>query len=146
MRHAFLAFIFFASSVTASPADNGIVSKPSRNSVPETIAKLESVLKEKGVTIFAKIDHAAEAGKAGMKMRPAQLLIFGNPKGGTPVMNAAPSAGIDLPLKALVWQDAQNKVWLSYNSPEYLQRRHQIPGDVMKPIAGIDGLVEQALK
>lgn len=146
MRHAFLATLFFASSMTAIAADNGLVSKPSPHSVQATIAQLESVLKEKGITVFAKIDHAAEAEKAGMKMRPAQLLIFGNPKGGTPVMNAAPSAGIDLPLKALVWQDVQGKVWLSYNSPEYLQKRHKIPQDVMQPIAGIGGLVEQALK
>jgi uncharacterized protein (DUF302 family) len=146
MRQVLLAFLFFVASTTAMAADNGIISKPSQYSVPETIGRLESVLKEKGITVFVKIDHAAEADKAGLKMRPAQLLIFGNPKGGTPVMNAAPVAAIDLPLKALAWQDAQGKVWLSYNSPEYLKERHKLPDNVMKPIVGIGELVEQALK
>jgi uncharacterized protein (DUF302 family) len=146
MRHGFLAFILFAAAATAMGRDNGIVSKPSPYSVSETIARLESILKEKSITVFAKIDHAAEAGKAGLEMRPAQLLVFGNPKGGTPVMNAVPVSAIDLPLKVLAWQDEKGKVWLSYNSPEYLKERHKLPDDVMTPIAGIVDLVEQVLK
>jgi uncharacterized protein (DUF302 family) len=91
----------------------GFVSKPSQHSVPETIQRLSALLKSKGVAIFAFIDHSGEAEKAGLKMRPTQLLIFGNPKAGTPLMVAAPSTAIDLPLKALAWEDAQGKVWLS---------------------------------
>src|ERR1035441_9914814 len=116
--------------------DRGIIDIPSSYSVPETLARLQSILKEKGVMVFALIDHSGEAAKAGLEMRPTQLLIFGNPKGGTPLMVAAPSVAIDLPLKALAWQDAQGKVWLSYNAPEYLQERHGIPVDLLKNIAG----------
>src|ERR1039458_1135217 len=87
--------------------DRGIIDIPSSYSVPETLARLQSILKEKGVMVFALIDHSGEAAKAGLEMRPTQLLIFGNPKGGTPLMVAAPSVAIDLPLKALAWQDAQ---------------------------------------
>jgi len=99
----------------------------------------------KGVAIFALIDHSGEAEKAGLKMRPTQLLIFGNPKGGTPLMLAAPSTAIDLPLKALVWEDADGKVWLSYNSPDYLQQRHGFPVDLEKNIAAIEPLLAQAV-
>src|ERR1035441_334352 len=112
--------------------DRGIIDIPSSYSVPETLARLQSILKEKGVTVFALVDHSGEAAKAGLEMRPTQLLIFGNPKGGTPLMVAAPSVAIDLPLKALAWQDAQGKVWLSYNAPEYLQERHGIPAALLK--------------
>ncbi|MGA3197142.1 MAG: DUF302 domain-containing protein, partial [Terriglobales bacterium] len=115
---------------------SGIVDLPSRYSVPETLARLQSILKEKGVTVFALIDHSGEAAKVGLEMRPTQLLIFGSPKAGTPLMVAAPSVAIDLPLKALAWQDAEGKVWLSYNAPEYLQQRHGIPPDLLKNIAG----------
>jgi len=124
----------------------GIIDIPSRYSVPETLARLQSILKEKGVTVFALIDHSGEAAKAGLEMRPTQLLIFGNPKGGTPLMVAAPSVAIDLPLKALAWQDAQGKVWLSYNAPEYLQERHGIPADLLKNIAGPAALLQKAVE
>jgi len=110
----------------------GFISKPSQHSVPETIQRLGTILKSKGVAIFALVDHSGEAEKAGLKMRPTQLLIFGNPKAGTPLMVAAPSTAIDLPLKALAWEDAEGKVWLSYNSPEYLQQRHGFPADLDK--------------
>jgi len=123
---------------------SGIVDLPSRHSVPETIARLQSLLKENGVNVFALVDHSGEAAKVGLEMRPTQLLIFGNPKGGTPLMVAAPSAAIDLPLKALAWQDAQGKVWLSYNAPEYLQQRHGIPADLVKNIAGPAALLKKA--
>ncbi|HSY59201.1 MAG TPA: DUF302 domain-containing protein [Terriglobales bacterium] len=123
----------------------GFVSKPSKHSVPETIARLSAILKTKGIAIFALVDHSGEADKAGLKMRPTQLLIFGNPKGGTPLMLAAPSVAIDLPLKALVWQDEEGKVWLSFNSPDYLQQRHGFPADLEKNISVIEPLLDQAL-
>ena len=123
----------------------GYISKLSPHSVPETIQRLSALLKSKGVAIFALIDHRGEAEKAGLKMRPTQLLIFGNPKGGTPLMLAAPSTAIDLPLKALVWEDADGKVWLSYNSPDYLQQRHGFPADLEKNIAAIEPLLAQAV-
>ena len=126
--------------------DRGIIDIPSPYSVPETLARLQSILKEKGVTVFALIDHSGEAAKAGLEMRPTQLLIFGNPKGGTPLMVAAPSVAIDLPLKALAWQDAQGKVWLSYNAPEYLLQRHGIPADLLKNIAGPGALLQKAVE
>ncbi len=124
----------------------GIVDLPSRYSVPETLARLQALLKENGVSVFALVDHSGEAAKVGLEMRPTQLLIFGNPKGGTPLMVAAPSVAIDLPLKALAWQDAQGKVWLSYNSPEYLQQRHGIPADLLKNIAGPAALLRKAVE
>jgi uncharacterized protein (DUF302 family) len=125
---------------------SGIVDLPSRYSVPETLARLQSILKEKGVTVFALIDHSGEAAKVGLEMRPTQLLIFGSPKAGTPLMVAAPSVAIDLPLKALAWQDAEGKVWLSYNAPEYLQQRHGIPPDLLKNIAGPAALLQKAVE
>ena len=126
--------------------DGGIVNLTSRYSVPETLARLEAILKEKGITVFARVDHSGEAEKAGLKMRPTQLLIFGSPKGGTPLMVAAPSVAIDLPLKALAAQDEQGLVWLSYNSPEYLQQRHGIPQDLLKNIAGVGALIQKAVE
>jgi uncharacterized protein (DUF302 family) len=126
--------------------DNGIVDVFSRYSVPETLARLQAVLKDKGMTVFALIDHSGEAKKVGLKMRPTQLLIFGSPKGGTPLMVAAPRLAIDLPLKALAWQDEQGQVWLSYNSPEYLQQRHGFPADLLKNIAGVGALIQKAVE
>lgn len=125
---------------------SGIVDVASRYSVPETLARLQTILKEKGMTVFALVDHSGEAEKAGLAMRPTQLLIFGSPKGGTPLMVAAPRLAIDLPLKALAWQDEAGQVWLSYNSPEYLQQRHGFPVDLMKNIAGVAGLVQKAVE
>ena len=124
----------------------GIVDLPSRYSVSETLARLQVLLKENGVSVFALVEHSGEAAKVGLEMRPTQLLIFGNPKGGTPLMVAAPSVAIDLPLKALAWQDAQGKVWLSYNAPEYLQQRHNIPADLLKNIAGPAALLRKAVE
>ena len=99
----------------------GIIDTPSNHSVDETVERLTGILVTKGVTLFALIDHSGEAERAGMKMPPTKLLIFGNPKGGTPLMLAAPSIAIDLPLKLLIWEDSQGKVRISYNSLEYLQ-------------------------
>lgn len=126
--------------------DRGIIDIPSPYSVPETLARVEALLKEKGLAIFARIDHSGEAEKVGLKMRPTQLLIFGSPKAGTPLMVAAPSLAIDLPVKALAWEDGQEKVWLSYNAPEYLEQRHGIPADLMKNIAGAGALLEKAVE
>jgi uncharacterized protein (DUF302 family) len=125
---------------------SGIIDLPSPYTVPETLARLQTILKEKGVNVSALVDHSGEAAKAGLEMPPTQLLIFGNPKGGTPLMVAAPSTAIDLPLKALAWQDAQGKVWLSYNSPEYLQLRHGFPAELLKNISGIGALIHKAVE
>jgi uncharacterized protein (DUF302 family) len=126
--------------------ENGLVHVASSHSVPETLNKLKSTIEARGLKIFALIDHSGEAEKAGLKMRPTELLIFGSPKGGTPLMVAAPTLAIDLPLKTLVWEDADGKVWVSYNSPDYLQQRHGIPADLVKNIAGVGALVEKALE
>jgi uncharacterized protein (DUF302 family) len=127
-----------------SLADSGVISKRANHSVDETVGKLESILKAKGVTLFALIDHSGEAEKVGMKMKPTRLMIFGNPDAGTPLMLAAPSIAIDLPLKILVWEDAEEKVWISYNSAEYLQERHKIPGELIQNIAVVEGLAAKA--
>ena len=126
--------------------ENGIVDVASRYSVPETLARLQTILEEKSIKIFALIDHSGEAEKSGLSMRPAQVLIFGNPKGGTPLMVAAPRTAIDLPLKALAWQDEEGKVWLSYNSPEYLRERHGFPAELVKNIDGISALIQKAVE
>src|ERR1700691_3095686 len=126
--------------------DNGIIDVPSRYSVPDTLARLQAILKEKGMMVFAVIDHSGEAANAGLEMRPTQLLIFGSPKGGTPLMVAAPRLAIDLPLKALAWRDEKGQVWLSYNSPEYLQQRHGFPTDLLKNIAGVSALIQKAVE
>jgi uncharacterized protein (DUF302 family) len=120
--------------------NNGIVDLPSRHSVDEALGKLQAVLQGKGIAVFALIDHSGEAAKVGMKMRPTKLLIFGNPKGGTPLMLASPSIAIDLPLKILVWEDDQGKVWVSYESPEYLAERHRLPQDLAQNIGFIKTL------
>ena len=129
-----------------STADNGILQRPSNHSVDETVKRLKGILQARGLTLFALVDHSGEAEKVGMKMLPTKLLIFGSPKGGTPVMMAAPSIAIDLPLKVLIWEDSQGRVWVSYNSPEYLAKRHAVPDDLVKNIAGVEMLVQEMLK
>ena len=126
------------------PTNKGIVDKPSNHSVDQTVERLEGILQSKGITLFALIDHSGEAEKAGMKMPPTRLLIFGNPAVGTPVMLAAPSIAIDLPLKILVSEDSEGAVWLSWNSPEYLQQRHGVPADLVKNIGVAAALAENA--
>jgi uncharacterized protein (DUF302 family) len=121
-------------------ANNGIVNQPSMHSVDDTLGKLQHILEAKGIAVFALVDHSGEAAKVGMKMRPTKLLIFGNPKGGTPLMLAAPSIAIDLPLKILIWQDDQEKVWVSYNTPEYLAERHGLPSNLAQNIGFIETL------
>ena len=128
----------------ATAANNGIVHLASNHSVDQTVEKLTSILQAKGVNLFALVDHSGEAEKVGMKMRPTKLLIFGSPKAGTPLMQAAPSIAIDLPLKVLVWEDADGKVWLSYNSPEYLEQRHGLPHDLLQNIAVVAPLAAKA--
>jgi len=122
----------------------GIITKPSNHSVQQTVAKFTGLLQAKGITLFAQIDHSGEAAKVGMTMPPTKLLIFGNPKAGTPLMLAAPSVAIDLPLKILVWQDAQGKAWVSYNSPAYLEERHGLPRALMPNIAVTEALASAA--
>jgi uncharacterized protein (DUF302 family) len=126
--------------------ENGLVHLSSPHSVPETVERLESILRSKNLAIFARIDHSAEAAKVGLTMRPSQLILFGSPKSGTPLMVASPTLAIDLPLKALVWEDSEGKIWLTHNSPEYLKRRHQIPHDLLKNISGAGALFEKALE
>ena len=122
----------------------GIIDKPSNHTVDETVSRLKDMLKAKGVTLFALVDHSGEAEKVGMKMRPTKLLIFGSPKAGTPLMLADPHAALDLPLKILVWEDGEGKVWLSYNSPEYLKQRYGLPQDLLQNIAVVDGVAAKA--
>ena len=122
----------------------GIVDLPTNHSVEETVARIQSILREKNITLFALVDHSGEAAKVGMKMPPTKLLIFGSPKAGTPLMLAAPSIALDLPLKLLVWQDEAGKVWISYNSPEYLRARHHLPQELVPNIAVIGGLAQKA--
>jgi len=128
----------------APGAADGIISKPSHHSVDQTVDKLKSILEARGVTLFALVDHSGEAAKAGLNMRPTKLLIFGNPRAGTPVMLAAPSIAIDLPLKILVWEDDRGRVWLSYNDPAYLQRRHGVPQQLLQNIAAAETLAALA--
>ena len=124
------------------PMNSGIVNVPSQHTVDETVASLQKMLEAKGIKLFAFIDHSGEAEKAGMHMRPTKLVIFGSPKAGTPLMIASPSSAIDLPLKLLIWEDADGKTWISHNSPEYLQERHRIPAELAQNIAVIKGLAE----
>ncbi len=129
--------------MTSNP-ENGMVTIPSHQSVDRTVKNLEEILQTKGVKLFALIDHSGEAEKAGMQMRPTKLLIFGNPKAGTPLMIASPSIAMDLPLKVLVWEDADGKVWISYNAPAYLQARHRVPQELVQNIAVVEALAMKA--
>ena len=135
-----------AVSLFASAAD-GLVSLKSPHSVQATMDRLESIVEDKGLNVFARIDHAAGAEKVGQSLRPTQLLIFGNPKGGTPFMQCAQSVGIDLPLKALVWEDEAGQVWLGYNTPSYIAERHVV-GDcavVPKLSKALEGMTKAAV-
>jgi uncharacterized protein (DUF302 family) len=126
--------------------DNGLIHLSSRHTVLETLTRLERIVQAKGLTILTRIDHSGDAAKAGLKMQPTELLIFGNAKSGTPVMIASPSVAIDLPLKALVWQDDAGNVWISYNSPDYLKERHAIPDNLLQNIAGIGPICQEAVR
>ena len=117
--------------------NNGIVNLPSKYSAVETIDRLQALLHDKGIKVFARIDQAAEAEAVGLTMRPTILLIFGDPRAGTPLMNAHPALAMDLPLKTLAWEDQEGKVWLSYNSPAYLQARYNLPEPPFVPVAAL---------
>jgi uncharacterized protein (DUF302 family) len=127
-----------------STSNNGIISKPSNHSVDETADKLKGILQAKGVMLFALVDHSGEAEKAGLKMPPTKLLIFGNPKAGTPLMLASPSAAIDLPLKILIAEGADGKVSVSYDDPIYLKDRHNLPDNLLQNIAVVETLAAKA--
>jgi uncharacterized protein (DUF302 family) len=127
-------------------ADHGFASVPSSHSVDETLTKLKEMLAAKGVTLFALIDHSGEAEKVQLKMPPTKLLIFGSPKAGTPVMLAAPTIAIDLPLKILVWEDKDGKTWISYNTPDFLESRHGVPHELIKNLAVVEALASNAAK
>jgi uncharacterized protein (DUF302 family) len=122
----------------------GIVDRPSNHSVEQTVERLKYILQSKGVTLFAVIDHSGEAEKVGLQMPPTKLLIFGNPRAGTPLMLAAPSCAIDLPLKILIWEDTKGKVWVSYNSPAYLLERHGLPPELLQNITVVETLAMKA--
>jgi uncharacterized protein (DUF302 family) len=124
----------------------GLVQVPSRYSVNDTVKRLQAAFTEKGLEVFALIDHSGQAQKVGLEMRPTKVLIFGSPKAGTPLMVAAPSLAIDLPLKALVAEDAGGKVWVTYNSPEYLQQRHGVPEELIKNLAGAGTLIGKVVE
>ena len=128
----------------STPNANGIVTIASRHSVDQTVDRLEELLRTKGVKLFALVDHSGEAEKAGMRMPRTKLLIFGNPKAGTPLMLSSPAIAIDLPLKILVAEDAAGAVWISYNSPEYLRNRHGFPPELLPNIAVIEALAANA--
>jgi uncharacterized protein (DUF302 family) len=127
-----------------SNPDSGIVTILSHHSVEQTVQKIQELLHAKQVKLFALVDHSGEAESVGLHMPPTKLLIFGNPKAGTPVMLAAPSAAIDLPLKILVSEDGAGKVWISYNSPAYLQTRHGFPQDLLQNLAVVETLAQKA--
>ena len=126
--------------------ENGLVQAASHYSLDETIKRLQTAFGEKGLQVFAVVDHSGEAAKVGLKMRPTKVLIFGSPKGGTPLMVAVPSLAFDLPLKALVAEDAEGKVWVTYNSPEYLRERHGVPQDLIKNLAGAGVVIGKAVE
>jgi uncharacterized protein (DUF302 family) len=130
------------SSPTAS--DTGVVRMACADSVPETVARLEALLKERGVLIFARIDFSGDAARAGLQMRPEQMLIFGNPRAGTPLMQTEALAGLDLPVKALIFEDAAGKAWIAWNDPQYIVRRHALPATLAANLAAVVPLIERA--
>ncbi len=142
-RRTIAALTFLSAPLIASAAD-GLITVASPHSVKVTMDRLETIVKERGLNVFARVDHAGGASKVGKTLRPTELLIFGNPQGGTPFLECAQSVGIDLPLKALVWEDAAAKVWLGYNDTAFLAARHEVPtcaaaANLGKAVAGIAG-------
>ncbi len=136
MRQIFYTITAFLLLTSLANADNGLISVKSSHEAKATADRLENALKQKGMTVFARINHAAGAQKVGKKLRPTELIVFGNPKVGTPLMQCRQSTAIDLPQKALIWEDGDGQVWLSYNDPNYLVERHGITGcdEVVKKI------------
>ena len=137
MQKLFFTIIAGLLLTTSTYAAGGLISVKSAHDVKTTADRLENMLEQKGMTVFIRIDHEQGARKIGQELRPTELIIFGNPQVGTPLMQCARSVGIDLPQKALIWQDAQGQVWLSYNDPNFLVERHQITGcdEVIKKVA-----------
>jgi uncharacterized protein (DUF302 family) len=146
MKQLIAALLLLAAPLATQAADPGMQIRPSPYPVADTLDRLEAVLQAKGVKVFARVDHSAEAQAAGLALPPTQLLIFGNPKAGTPLMQAAPTIGLDLPMKVLVWQDAQGQVQVAWNSPDYLIQRHGLEVTATASLAPISGLVDAALK
>jgi uncharacterized protein (DUF302 family) len=128
-----------------NPTEPHLKTVPSRYPVGETIDRIDAAVKAQGMTVFARVDHAGEAARVGLTMRPTQLLVFGNPRGGTPIMVARPTAAIDLPLKALAWEDENGKVWLTYNAVGLLHERHDVPADLEAKLAPAGGLLERTV-
>jgi uncharacterized protein (DUF302 family) len=122
----------------------GVVDVRSHHSVPEILDRLVSVLEKRGLMVFARIDFSGDAERAGLAMRPMQMLLFGSPKAGTPILIAAPRAGLDLPLRALAWEDADGTVWVSTNAPEHLASRHGLTPDLVARVAGAGALITSA--
>ena len=145
MLRSLLIFILAMLPFGSLSAADGIATRPSAYSVAETVDRLEAVLRSRNITVFARIDHAAEASKVGLTMPPTQLLIFGNPRGGTPLMLAAPMIAIDLPLKVLVWRDSAGKVSVSYNTADFLRQRYGLNDDQAKTLGAVEALVAAAL-
>jgi uncharacterized protein (DUF302 family) len=121
-------------------AEDGLITVASRQAVGPALARIEAALKAAGVTVFARIDHAAGAAQVGLAMPPMTVLIFGNPQAGTPLMQAQPTVGLDLPLKLLVWEDRDGRTWLTYSDPAWIAGRHGLPADT-PPVRGIAGLL-----
>jgi uncharacterized protein (DUF302 family) len=137
-----LAGLALSLAATLATAADGLVAIKSPYTAKETMDRFEATAKQRGLSVFARIDHAAGAAKVGKTLRPTEVLIFGNPQGGTPFMECAQSVGIDLPLKALVWEDAASQVWLGYNDPDYLAKRHGVAtcpaaAGIAKALAGL---------
>ena len=131
--------------MSANESDKGIKVLAASSGVDATLDRLESLAKQRGLTVFARINFAKDAAAAGLSMQPTQLLILGSPAAGTPLMVAAPGTALDLPLKVLVWQDAENRCWVSFNTPEYLQQRHGFPTALVANLAGLEKLVQSAI-
>ncbi|HUN72832.1 MAG TPA: DUF302 domain-containing protein [Steroidobacteraceae bacterium] len=123
----------------------GVIKLPSRHSVSAAVDRLEALLKERGILVFARIDFSGDAGRAGLRMPAEQMLIFGNPKAGTPLMVAAPTAGLDLPVKMLVWEASDGNVWAAYNDPQYVIERHGLPAGLAANLAAVVPLIERAV-
>ena len=126
------------------PADTDLVTLPSAHGATETVGRLKALLAQKGIEMFAHVDHAEAARKVGLPLRPTQVLIFGNPKAGTPLMQARQTIGLDLPLRVLVWEDGEGKVWLSYNSADFLKERYGLPKDLVQNTAVVETLAVKA--
>jgi uncharacterized protein (DUF302 family) len=132
--------------MSTGPTDNGVVTIASAHDAIATADKLEALIRARGLMLFARIDFSGDAARASLVMPPSQLLVFGNPQAGTPLMQAVPTAALDLPLKILSWEDADGRAWLSYNATEYLRARHGLDADAMKPVSGVAALVEAAAR